>query len=32
VREIDADGDLDGEDVVPGFRCPVADVLPSEEE
>jgi Uma2 family endonuclease len=24
AREIGADGDLDGEDVLPGFRCPLA--------
>lgn len=27
VREIDEAGTLDGEDVLPGFRCPLADVL-----
>lgn len=26
-RFISADGDLDGEDVLPGFRCPLADLL-----
>ncbi len=24
---LDPDGDLDGEDVVPGFRCPVGAIL-----
>jgi Uma2 family endonuclease len=32
VREINADGELDGEDVVPGFRCPLTDILPAEED
>jgi len=27
VREIDATGILDGEDVVPGFRCTLAELL-----
>jgi len=27
VRDIDADGELDGEDVVPGFRCALRDIL-----
>jgi Uma2 family endonuclease len=27
VREVDAAGVLDGEDVLPGFRCPLADLL-----
>lgn len=27
VREIAADGALDGEDVLPGFTCPLADIL-----
>jgi Uma2 family endonuclease len=27
VRELGADGDLDGEDVVPGFRCALRDIL-----
>ena len=27
VAVIAADGWLDGEDVLPGFRCPLADVL-----
>jgi Uma2 family endonuclease len=27
VRILSADGEFDGEDVLPGFRCPVADVL-----
>ena len=27
VRIVDEDGDLDGEDVLPGFRCRLADVL-----
>lgn len=27
VREVRGDGDLDGEDVVPGFRCALRDLL-----
>jgi hypothetical protein len=27
VVRLDAEGALDGEDVVPGFRCRLADVL-----
>lgn len=27
VREIAADGALDGEDVLPGFRCPLAELF-----
>jgi Uma2 family endonuclease len=27
VREIAADGVLDGEDVLPGFRCPLAGIF-----
>src|SRR5712691_477592 len=27
VRELGADGELDGEDVVPGFRCALRDIL-----
>jgi Uma2 family endonuclease len=31
VREIGVDGDLDGEDVVPGFRCPLAEIFEPQE-
>jgi Uma2 family endonuclease len=27
VHEIGPDGNLDGEEVLPGFRCPLADLL-----
>lgn len=30
VRVLDETGELDGEDVLPGFRCRLADVLGPE--